>query len=310
MVRTEESRVLEVYYCDDFELPLPPGHRFPISKYRLTRERITSELGSRLRLNPAPQASREDLARVHSEDYLDRALTGRLDDLQQRRIGFPWSPEMLERSRRSTGATLATAQAALRDGLAVHLSGGTHHAFADEGQGFCVFNDVAVAIRRLQSEQQIQRAVVIDCDVHQGNGTASIFNQDSSVFTFSMHGDRNYPFRKTQSDLDLALPDRTADAEYLQLLDNALQFQLPLADADIVFYIAGADPFVGDRMGRLNLTKQGLAQRDELVLATCRRRNLATAVVMGGGYAAVEDVVDIHSNTVRIACEIQTASKE
>lgn len=292
---------MQVFYCDHFELPLPPGHRFPIAKYQLTRERLVRELAAEIQLRVAPAATREQLGRVHEDGYLAKVFSGDLTDLEQRRIGFPWSLKMLERCRRSTGATIETAAAALRDSVAVHLSGGTHHAFADGGQGFCVFNDIAVAIRQLQFARRIRNAVVIDLDVHQGNGTASIFAEDESVFTFSMHGDRNYPFRKMHSDLDIALPDGTGDDDYLRHLAGALQSQLPLAATDIVFYLAGADPYEHDRMGRLKLTKAGLAARDALVFEACANAKLPIAVVLAGGYAAVEDVAEIHCQTVSLA---------
>ena len=296
---------MDAYYCDSFELPLPPGHRFPIEKYRLLRERIERELAG-VELHEAPAATKEELLLAHDRDYVVRASSGELSDLEQRRIGFPWSPAMFERSLRSTGATLAASRSAIRRGIAVHLSGGTHHAFADQGQGFCVFNDVAVAIRNLQREGLAKKAVVIDLDVHQGNGTAAIFEKDDSVFTFSMHGDRNYPFRKHCSDLDIALSDKTGDAEYCELLDNALHLQLPTGSADLVFYLAGADPFAGDRMGRVALSKGGLKRRDQLVLGLCERLTLPVVVVMAGGYSEVGDVVDIHFNSVQLAMQHST----
>lgn len=300
---------MEVFYCDHFELPLPKGHRFPIQKYRLAREQIASRLGSDVRLRVADAASYQQLASVHTNDYLDCVFGGTLSDLQQRRIGFPWSPKMLERCRRSTGATIACTESALENGLAGHLSGGTHHAFPDEGQGYCVFNDIAVATTLLLNAGKISRAVVIDLDVHQGNGTAAIFQDDARVFTFSAHGDRNYPFRKTTSDLDIALPDGTHDEEYLALLWDALQSQLPLAQADLVLYLAGADPFVGDRLGRLQITKQGLKRRDEMVLEACVARQIPTAIVLAGGYADIEDVAEIHTATISTAVALYHQSR-
>ena len=189
--------------------------------------------------------------------------------------------------------------------IAVHLAGGTHHAFSDAGQGFCVFNDVAVAAKVLLAEGLARQVLVIDCDVHQGNGTASIFAGDNTVFTFSIHGDRNFPFRKCQGDLDIALSDGTDDPVYLDVLQRALNEQLPLAQADCVFYLAGADPFAGDRLGRLSLTKAGLSARDELVLGACRALDKPVTVVMAGGYARnIDDIVDIHARTVRIAASV------
>jgi acetoin utilization deacetylase AcuC-like enzyme len=298
--------MMKVFYSDIFELPLPTGHRFPIAKYRRLRERVADFAeASGIELLAAPPARLDDLALVHTPQYLEKVTSGSLSDLDQRRIGFPWSPKMVQRSLRSTSATVAAGRAAMHDGLAVHLAGGTHHAFADAGQGFCVFNDVAVAARVQLAEQLSHRVLVIDCDVHQGNGTASIFAQDDRVFTFSIHGDRNYPFRKCDGDLDIALSDGTADPVYLRVLEQALQEQLPLREIDSVFYLAGADPFVGDRLGRLSLTKGGLAERDEMVIRVCRSWNKPVTVVMAGGYAPnINDIVDIHARTVKIAATV------
>lgn len=291
---------MQVFYCDHFELPLPSGHRFPIQKYQRTREKVAERLGENIRLAVAPAATKEELVLVHSEAYVAKTFSGDLSELEQKRIGFPWSPKMLERSRRSTGATIATAAAALKEGIAAHLSGGTHHAFIDEGQGFCVFNDVAVAIRVLQDKQRITSALVVDLDVHQGNGTASIFANDPSVFTFSMHGDRNYPFRKTSGDLDYALMDGTGDSMYLDLLQQALEQNLD-DTFDIVFFIAGADAHEGDRMGRVKLSTEGIALRDEAVIRHFANRKTPIVVVMGGGYGEIEVVSDLHAQTVGIA---------
>ncbi|MEM7560414.1 MAG: histone deacetylase [Planctomycetota bacterium] len=292
---------MKVFYCDHFELPLPAGHRFPIDKYRLARERVRDKLGERIDLVAAPSATRNQLSRIHNVDYVEQVFAGNLSDLAQKRIGFPWSPKMLERSLRSTGATIAAAQAAIAGGISAHLSGGTHHAFADEGQGFCVFNDVAVAAGQLLFQEQANKILVVDLDVHQGNGTASIFRHHQSIFTFSMHGNRNYPFRKTEGDLDIGLADSMHDEEYLGILDEAFEERLPLSDADFCFYIAGADPYKEDRMGRLALTKGGLRRRDEYVIGRLQDLCIPTTVVMGGGYAAVEDVAEIHATTVEIA---------
>jgi acetoin utilization deacetylase AcuC-like enzyme len=297
---------MKVFYSDIFELPLPAGHRFPMAKYRRLRERVAGFAETcNIDLVPSPAARIEELALVHSQTYLDKVITGSLTELDQRRIGFPWSPKMVERSLRSTSATVAAGRAAYQDGIAVHLAGGTHHAFADAGQGFCVFNDVAVAARVQLAEGLARQVLVIDCDVHQGNGTASIFSGDHTVFTFSIHGDRNFPFRKCKGDLDIALGDGTDDSVYLEVLHAALHEQLPLAHADCIYYLAGADPYVGDRLGRLSLTKAGLSTRDELVLGTCRSMGKPVTVVMAGGYARnIDDIVDIHARTVRIAASV------
>lgn len=294
---------MRAYSSDRFVLPLPAGHRFPMEKYRLLREGV--EAAALAELAEPPAATDEELGRVHDGTYLTRVVDGTLTATEQRRIGFPWSPALVERSRRSVGATIAAARAALTDGLAVNLAGGTHHAFADRGEGFCVFNDVAVASRALQAEGSARTVLVIDCDVHQGNGTAAIFRGDSTVFTLSLHGAGNFPYRKEEGDLDVALPDGTGDDAYVGALEQALDEAFTRCTADAVFYVAGADPYVGDRWGRLALTPEGLAQRDLLVLSRCRRRNLPVTVVMGGGYASDPAVIAaLHLETVRIAAHL------
>ena len=294
---------MKAFYSDTFELPLPIGHRFPISKYRRLRERLQQDHPHEpVQLFEAPAVTREQLALVHTDDYLDRLFQGQLSALEQRRIGFPWSPGMVERCLHSAGGTLAAALAAGDERCAVHLAGGTHHAFPDSGQGFCVFNDVAIAIRTLRAADQLRRAVIIDCDVHQGNGTAAVFADDETVFTFSMHGANNFPFRKHEGDLDIALSDGTGDDEYLTQLAEALDRRLPLAGADRVFYLAGADPYEGDRYGKLALSKAGLAERDRLVMAACLERCIPLTIVMAGGYAEqIDDIVDVHAQTVVLA---------
>ncbi|MCG8454841.1 MAG: histone deacetylase [Holophagales bacterium] len=295
------------YSSDRFVLPLPEGHRFPMAKYRLTRERVAAELGSGsggvVIEEPDPAADKE-LERAHHPTYVARMAAGRVEPREMRRIGFPWSPELVERSRRSVGATLAACRRASVDGAAVNLAGGTHHAFADRGEGFCVWNDAAVAARVLIAEGRARRVLVVDADVHQGNGTASIFAGDPAVFTLSIHGRRNFPFRKERSDLDVELDDGTSDEPYLEALAHALDRAVPLSAPDLLIYLAGADPFEGDRLGRLAVSKEGLARRDRLVLDRCRREGLPVAVAMAGGYAPkVEDIVDIHARTVALAAE-------
>lgn len=296
---------LQAFATDRFEFPLPADHRFPLAKYRLLRERLEAlELVDSISIAWPEAATDQQLQLVHDESYINKLKAGELTDLEQRRIGLPWSPQLVERSRRSTGATIAAARAAMLDGAGINLAGGTHHAFPDHGQGFCVFNDVAGAARALKEEGIIQRAVVIDCDVHQGNGTAHTFRKDDSVFTFSMHGEGNFPFAKCNGDLDVALPDGTTDDEYLEALGNAIP-QLPLAGADCVFFLAGADPYQGDRYGRLSLSKQGLADRDHLVLSACRGLHVPVAVVMAGGYARnIDEIVDVHIQTVRATVHV------
>jgi acetoin utilization deacetylase AcuC-like enzyme len=295
---------LRAFYSDHFVLPLPEGHKFPMAKYSRLRERILAEgIVSPDDLHEAPLAAIEDLRLVHDAGYVDAVLKGTVAPEIQRRIGFPWSPQMVERSRRSVGATIAAAHAALDEGVAANLAGGTHHAFADRGEGFCVFNDVAVAARVLQKNQLARRIAIVDLDVHQGNGTAAIFDGDASVFTFSMHGDKNFPFKKEASDLDVPLADGTGDDEYLSLLQSHLPGVLNRHQPDFVFYLAGADPFEGDRLGRLKMTIEGLKQRDEIVMEACTRARLPIAISMSGGYATdIDAIVAIHTNTIRTAC--------
>jgi acetoin utilization deacetylase AcuC-like enzyme len=297
---------VRVFAGDRWPLPLPPGHRFPQAKYRMLRERMeASGLLREGELEEPEAADDATLALAHDPAYVARVARGELTAQEQRAIGFPWSEELVERSRRSVGATIGAARGALRDGVGASLSGGTHHAFADRGEGFCVFNDVAVAARLLQREGAIRRAVVVDLDVHQGNGTAAIFAGDPSVFTLSLHGARNYPLRKELGDLDVALPDGCGDDEYLAALAPALGEALRAARAELCFYLAGADAFEGDRLGRLALTKAGLARRDAAVFEACAERGVPVAVVMGGGYAAdLGDVVDIQAETLRQAISL------
>ena len=284
------------WYCDQFVLPLPDHHRFPMEKYRLLRERVAPD--ERIQLEIPEPATNDDLTRVHTTDYVTRVASGGLTRDEIRRIGFPWSPELVERSRRSTGGTIHAAERAHREGISVNLAGGTHHAFTDAGEGFCVFNDVAVAARSLQARGMVGRCAVLDLDVHQGNGTAAIFAGDSSVFTLSVHGASNYPFRKEASDVDIGLDDGATDDAFLSAVHEGVE--RALADgADLAFYIAGADPYEGDRLGRLSVTKEGLRERDRIVFDACERAGTPVAVVMSGGYAEdVHDTVEIHAATV------------
>jgi acetoin utilization deacetylase AcuC-like enzyme len=296
---------VKLFYTDHFELPLPPGHRFPMSKYRRLRERIHVEgQDFSFELLVPEAASLEQLCFAHDTDYVQRVISGSLSSAEIKRIGFPWSPAMVERSRRSSGATLAAARCALVDGIAVNLAGGTHHAMRDAGEGFCVFNDAAVTLMTLLHEGMIRRGAVIDCDVHQGNGTAQIFANVPEVFTFSIHGDKNFPLRKFPSCLDVALPDGTGDTDYLNALSEGLGQVLRQGPFDLAIYLAGADPYEGDRLGRLQLTKPGLSARDSLVLSELGKHQIPVAVAMAGGYAPnVDDIVDIHMQTIRIAAE-------
>lgn len=294
---------MKLFYADAFVLPLPEGHRFPMEKYALLRESLAAS-GA---FAPAdfcipPAASDAEILRAHCPQYLARVASGTLSPAEIRRIGFPWSPQMVERSRRSAGATLAAARAALDCGVSANLAGGTHHAGFDFGAGFCVFNDAAIAARALQAEGRAKQVIVIDCDVHQGDGTAQIFRDDASVFTLSLHGEKNFPFRKQASDLDVDLPDGTSDAAYLTALRAALDQAFTRCTPDFAIYLAGADPYEDDRYGRLKLTQAGLAARDEHVLTTLKARGIPVAIAMAGGYAhTITDTVAIQARTVLTA---------
>ena len=294
---------MRIFYTDHFVLPLPEGHRFPMRKYALLRQRVAeSGIVTPDQLFVPHAATDTELLRAHDAEYLRRCQAGTLTRQEIRRIGFPWSPEMVARSRRSSGATIEACRAALEDGVSANLAGGTHHAYADHGEGYCVFNDSAVAARAMQAEGRAARVVIIDCDVHQGNGTAAILAGDDTIFTFSIHGAKNFPFHKEHSDLDIALDDGAGDAEYLAALDHGLCQAIELSRADLAIYLAGADPFADDKLGRLALSKPGLAARDRMVFEYCRQAGLAVAITMAGGYARViEDTIDIHFQTLRSA---------
>ncbi len=270
-------------------------------KYRMLRDRVAEHLPE-VRLEEAPFTTDGVLALAHHPQYIHRVASGALTAAEQRAIGFPWSPEMVERSRRSAGATIAACRAAFDDGVAVNLAGGTHHAHADRGEGFCVFNDAAIAARLMQAERRASRVAIVDLDVHQGNGTAAILANDESVFTLSLHGENNYPFAKAVSDLDIALPDGTGDDDYLAHLDDALAQMFARFDPQLIIYLAGADPHEGDRLGRLRLSAAGLAERDRRVLETAGQRGLPVAIAMAGGYGRdIEQTVAIHWQTVGLA---------
>jgi acetoin utilization deacetylase AcuC-like enzyme len=297
---------MKAFYCHEFELPLPAGHSFPMAKYRLLFERVSARAAEwGVTLHEPPAAGEDDLLRVHCADYVRRMIEGRATEAEMRRIGFPWSARMVERSRRSSGGTIQALRAALAgDGVAVNLAGGTHHAAHARGGGYCVFNDSIVAARHVQAHGLARRLLVVDLDVHQGDGSAALCADDESIFTFSMHAAKNYPAVKPPSDLDVALPSGTGDAEYLDLLARHLPRAIDRARADAVLYLAGADPWEGDRLGLLRLTKPGLAERDRQVFAACRRAGLPLSVSMAGGYApGVEGIVDIHARTVSLAAE-------
>jgi acetoin utilization deacetylase AcuC-like enzyme len=295
--------VLHVWSSAKYTFPLPNGHRFPIAKYALLRERVIAEgVVPPEHVHDPARVDRADLLLVHTADYVDRFTAGALTRDEERRLGFPWSDALVERSYRAAGGTLEASRHALTHGIAMNLAGGTHHAFPAHGEGFCVFNDVAVAIRALQRDGLIERAAVVDLDVHQGNGTHAIFAGDDLVFTFSMHGGRNYPYHKVPGCVDIELADRATDDEYLALLSDALPRALAAARPDVVVYLAGADPLVSDRLGRLSLTFGGLARRDSFVIEQCREVGLPLVITIAGGYAdPISETVDAHVATARIA---------
>jgi acetoin utilization deacetylase AcuC-like enzyme len=290
---------VEVWTHDRFRFPLPAGHRFPIDKYGLLRERVLADgLATPAEVHEPEPIGWSRLEAVHDRTWVRRLRAGDLSVREERGLGLPWSPELVERGRRATAGTVLAARHALRHGVAMNLGGGTHHAGRAWSRGFCLFNDVAVALECLRADGLAERALVVDCDVHQGDGTADLLGPDPEAFTLSVHGARNYPFQRIPSDLDVDLASGTGDARYLQALGAALDFAIPRARADLAFYLAGADPWEGDRLGRLALTKAGLRARDELVLDRLRASGAAVCVVLAGGYAAdVRDTVDINAAT-------------
>jgi len=299
---TEMPPAVRIFSTDHFVLPLPADHRFPMAKYALLRRRVAAVAADLLAEPEA--ATPAQLALAHDPRYVSAVMAGTLSEAALRRIGFPWSKAMVERSRRSVGATIGACRSALAGGCGINLAGGTHHAHRGFGQGFCVFNDAAVAARAMQTEGRAKHILIVDLDVHQGDGTAAIFADDPDVFTLSLHGKDNYPFRKRASRLDIELADGTGDDAYLAALSIALRRALAAGHPDLAIYLAGADPYHGDRLGRLALSKGGLAARDAQVFDAMRSSGVPVAVVMAGGYAvAVDDIVDIHFATVALALE-------
>jgi acetoin utilization deacetylase AcuC-like enzyme len=283
---------------DVYTYPLPPGHRFPLAKYRLVRER--AETVDSIEVEDSRAAADDELRLAHDDAYLERMRDGALARREVLALGLPWSPELVERGSRSVGATLMAAEAALADGVGANLGGGTHHAFADGGRGFCVFNDVVVAVRALRRAGRVERVLVVDLDVHQGDGTHAAFMDDPDAFTFSVNGFRNYPFRRVPGDLELDLPDGTGDDRYLDGLARLLPQALARSRPDVCFYLAGADPYEGDRLGRLGLTKAGLAARDGVVRAALARAGVPVCLTLAGGYAEpIADTVEINVATLR-----------
>jgi acetoin utilization deacetylase AcuC-like enzyme len=290
-------------YSDHYTIELPANHSFPIQKYRLIREQLVAEgtLGSEDLLEPMLVAP-TDVRLVHTDEYWAQLTSGTLSANAIRRLGLPWSEALVRRSRASVQGTLTAARIAIRDGIAINLAGGTHHAFPDRGEGYCVLNDIAIAIRCLQRDAWMQRMAVIDCDVHQGNGTAAIFASEPDVYTFSMHGANNFPLVKVPGKLDIGLPDGTRDEEYLRTLETTVPKILAEFRPGLVFYLAGVDPHERDRLGRLRLTHEALRRRDEFVLQTCRDADIPVAITLGGGYGLdIQDTVEAHCNTVRAA---------
>ena len=300
---------MHVFYTPRYYAEIGAGHVFPIRKFELVRNKLLAEgtLATHELIEPEP-ASVEDALLVHTEDYVSRLCNGSLTVKEVRRLGLPWSESLVRRSFYAVGGTLAATQASLAEGYSSNLAGGTHHSFPDRGEGFCVLNDVAIAIRAMRAKKQIRRAAIVDCDVHQGNGTATIFAADKDTFTFSMHGANNYPLFKAQSCLDVELPDGTSDAEYLESLAHHLPTVLA-EDPDIVFYLAGADPYAGDKLGRLALSIAGLRARDEFILRECYECEVPVVTVMSGGYGKdINDTIEIHCNTIRAVKEVFEAS--
>jgi acetoin utilization deacetylase AcuC-like enzyme len=296
---------VRAFYYDHLPLALPEGHRFPAAKYTLARERVMAAgILAPGDLFPAPEVTDAQLARAHDADYIARFEAGRLTEKEIRRIGLPWSPELVKRVRHMAGGSIAAARVAVRDGVSVNLGGGTHHAHRDHGQGFCIYNDVIIAARAVQAEGRARRVLVVDADVHQGNGTAAIAAGDPTIFTFSIHAERNFPFRKSPGDLDIGLPDELTDEPFLTALSDGLEVALAKGRPDLVIYLAGADPYADDRLGRLALSKAGLAARDRLVFGRCRALGLPVAVTLAGGYARrIEDTAELYAQTVAIAAE-------
>ena len=296
---------MQVFYSPRYYADIGQGHIFPIRKFELVRERLLAEGALRPDeiIEPSP-ATLEQALLVHTEDYISRLCSGALTAKELRRLGLPWSESLVRRSFYATGGTIAAARTALSEGYGSNLAGGTHHSFADRGEGFCVLNDVAIAIRVLRKEGLIRRAAIVDCDVHQGNGTATIFAGDTDTFTFSIHRANNYPLFKAQSTLDVELPDGTVDHEYLECLTSHLPTVIAF-NPEIIFYLAGADPFAGDKLGRLGLTIDGLRERDLRVLRAGYEREVPLVTVMSGGYGKdINDTIEIHCNTIRAVKEV------
>jgi acetoin utilization deacetylase AcuC-like enzyme len=299
---------MKAFHCDRYPLPVPPRHRFPQDKYTRLRERLENDSSLNLEFIEAPKVLREELELAHRPSYVQRALTGNLSVEEQRILGFPWSQGLIERSLRSIGGTLSACRAAVHEGVAVNLAGGTHHAKADTGAGYCLFNDVAIAAFVLSAKERVERILIVDADVHQGDGSAEILRDYPNLYTFSIHARGNFPRKKSTSDLDIGVADGMGDKGYLRNFRDGVRRSFLAARPLLVIYLAGADPYAGDRLGRLNLSKTGLLTRDEILVEECRRRHVPLAVVMAGGYAPnVDDIVDIHAQSVAVACAYASA---
>lgn len=300
---------MKVFFSDTYTLPLPEGHRFPMMKYELLRQYLLDQqILSRSELYQSPLAEPEVLKLAHSLEYIQQMQDGSIEKSIISRIGFPWSPALYDRSRATVGGAVEAAKAALKDGIAGNLAGGTHHAHADRGEGYCVFNDIAVASRYLQKHQLASRIAIIDLDVHQGNGNSSILGEDESIFILSVHGEKNYPFRKVPSTLDIGLRDGAGDDEFLEAVRTGLKAAQQFAP-DYVFYQMGVDPLKEDVLGKLDVTHQGLIQRDQMVLKYCQQQQIPVSLALGGGYAKpIELSVLAYANTYRVAKEIYVSS--
>ncbi|MGH9629828.1 MAG: histone deacetylase family protein [Bryobacteraceae bacterium] len=294
---------LRLYYCDQYEIPLPCGHKFPTPKYKLLREELAAS--GLFDFEPAPLADPGLISVVHDAVYVEQFITGTLPPALIRRIGFPWSENLVKRTLASVGGTTQAAADALVSGVGGGLAGGTQHAFRSEGAGFCVFNDIAIAIMSLRLNGRISRAAVIDLDVHQGDGTAKLFEEDSNVLTVSLHASHNFPFRKQRSKVDIGFEDGAGDDEYLRALDDVLPLVFDF-DPEIVFYQSGVDALASDKLGRLSLTREGLLMRDRLMLEGCATRGIPCAITLGGGYSEpIELTVEAHANTFYTAAAVR-----
>jgi acetoin utilization deacetylase AcuC-like enzyme len=296
---------VKVFYSDHYTIPLPEGHRFPIEKYRLLRFALLREGVARDdELHEPPLPSPDTLRLAHTHEYVEAVLNGTLSEFQIRKIGFPYSEALVKRSLATVGGALAAAEEALRNGVSGNLAGGTHHAFANSGEGYCVFNDLAVVTKYLLTVEKVRRVAIVDLDVHQGNGNATILGGRDDVFIFSMHGAKNYPFRKVPSTIDIDLPDGTSDKEFLSILKEYLP-KVFAFKPDIVLYQAGVDPLKEDALGRLSLTHEGLQERDRLVLKECRKHGIPVSLALGGGYAKPIDLtVEAHVGTYKAVREV------